>query len=37
MNPFADFEFKDMKEVFNLDATEIGLIGSDIFVKSAIN
>ena len=36
MNPFADFEFKDMKEVFNLDATEISFIGNDIFVKSAI-
>ena len=34
MNPFADFEFEDMKEVFNLNTTEIRFLGNDIFVKS---
>ena len=36
MNPFADFEFKNMNEVFDLNATEITFIGNDIFVKSVI-
>ena len=36
MNAFADFEFKDMKDVFNLNASEIKFIGDDIFVRSAI-
>ena len=36
MNPFSDFEFTDMDEVFNLNEPEISLIGNDIFVKSAI-
>ena len=34
MNPFADFEFKDMKEVLNLKSPEISVIGNDIYVKS---
>ena len=36
MNPFSDFEFRDMDEVFNLNETEISFIGDDIFVKSTI-
>ncbi len=34
MNPFSDFEFTDMDEVFNLNKSEISFIGEDIFVKS---
>ncbi|ABM72633.1 putative Diaminohydroxyphosphoribosylaminopyrimidine deaminase and 5-amino-6-(5-phosphoribosylamino)uracil reductase [Prochlorococcus marinus str. MIT 9515] len=37
MNPFSDFEFTDMDQVFNLCKSEINFIGDDIFVKSAIN
>ena len=36
MNPFSDFEFADMDEIFDLDEPEISLIGDDIFVKSVI-
>ena len=36
MNPFSDFEFKDMDEVLNLKEPEISFIGDDIFVKSTI-
>ena len=36
MNPFSDFEFNDMDEVFNLNKTEIKFINDDIFVKSSI-
>ena len=36
MNPFSDFEFTDMDEVFNLNEPEISVIGDDIFVKSSI-
>ena len=36
MNPFSDFEFTDMNEVFNLEEPEINFIGNDIFVKSSI-
>ncbi len=36
MNPFSDFKFKDMDEVFNLNKSEISFIGEDIFVKSTI-
>ena len=36
MNPFSDFEFTDMDEVFNLNQSEINFIGDDIFVKSII-
>ena len=32
MNPFTDFEFKDMNEIFNLKSPEISFIGDDIFV-----
>ena len=34
MNPFSDFEFTDMDEVFNLDNSEISFVGDDIFVKN---
>ena len=37
MNAFEDFEFKDMKEVFNLNPTEISIVGNDLFVKSVFN
>ena len=36
MNPFSDFEFADMDEVFDLNKPEISFIGDDIFVKSNI-
>ncbi len=36
MNPFSDFEFTNMNEIFNLKSSEISLIGDDIFVKSTI-
>ncbi len=36
MNPFSDFEFKDMDEVFNLNKPEISFIDDDIFVKTSI-
>ena len=36
MNPFSDFEFKDMDEVFNLNETEFSFIGDDILVKSTL-
>ena len=37
MNPFADFGFRDINEVFNLNTSEISFIGNDICVKSLIN
>ncbi len=36
MNPFSDFEFTDMDDVFNLYESEISFIKDDIFVKSTI-
>ena len=36
MNPFSDFQFTDMDEVFNLNNPEISLLSDDIFVKSTI-
>ncbi len=36
MNPFSDFEFTNMDEVFNLNKTEINFISDDIYVKSSI-
>ena len=36
MNPFSDFQFSDMDEVFNLNEPEISFIGDDIFVESTI-
>tara|TARA_Y100000766_G_scaffold251402_1_gene235047 strand:- start:49 stop:1140 length:1092 start_codon:yes stop_codon:yes gene_type:complete len=36
MNPFADFEFVDMKDVINVCSTDVNYIGKDICVKSSI-
>ena len=36
MNPFSDFGFTDMDEVFNLNKKEINFISDDIYVKSSI-
>ena len=36
MNPFADFEFRHMSEVFNLNSNDISFIGNDICIKSSI-
>ncbi len=36
MNPFSDFEFTDMNQVFNLKTSDINFIGNDICLKSAI-
>ena len=36
MNPFSDFEFTEMDEVFNLNKPEINFVGDDIFVKGTI-
>ena len=37
MNPFSDFEFTEMDEVFHLNQPEINFIGDDILVKSTFN
>ena len=34
MNPFSDFGFTDMDDVFKLNNPEISFVGDDIFVKS---
>ena len=34
MNPFGDFEFKEMHEIIKLNDSDISLIGNDICVKS---
>ena len=34
MNPFGDFEFKDMHEIIKLSESQISLIGDDICIKS---
>ena len=36
MNPLADFEFRDMNEVINLNASEINFVGNDICVESCL-
>ena len=36
MNPFADFDFKSMNEVKNLNLQEIKILNKDIFLKSVI-
>ena len=36
MNPFSDFGFTDMDEVFTLNKIEINFISDDIYVKSSI-
>jgi len=35
MNPFDDFEFKEMHEIIKLSDSQFGLIGNDIYVKSS--
>ena len=35
MNPFGDFEFKEMNEVIKLSDSQFSLIGNDICVKSS--
>ena len=37
MNPFFDFKFKNMNEVYNLKTQEINFIRNDIFVKSSLS
>ena len=34
MNPFGDFKFEDMNEIFKLSDSQVSLIGNDICVKS---
>ena len=34
MNPFGDFEFREMNEIINLSNPQVSLIGNDICVKS---
>jgi len=35
MNPFGDFEFKEMNEIIKLSDAQVSLIGNDICVKSS--
>ena len=35
MNPFGDFEFKEMHEIIKLTDSQVSLIGNDICVKSS--
>jgi len=36
MNPFGDFKFKEMYEIFKLIDSQFSLIGDDICVKSLL-
>ena len=36
MNPFGDFEFKEMNEIINLSYSQVNLIRNDICVKSSL-
>ncbi|MBO8240577.1 bifunctional diaminohydroxyphosphoribosylaminopyrimidine deaminase/5-amino-6-(5-phosphoribosylamino)uracil reductase RibD [Prochlorococcus marinus XMU1412] len=36
MNPFGDFEFREMNETIKLSGSKIRFIGNDIFVKSSL-
>ena len=36
MNPFCDFEFKNMEEAISLDYSDIDFIKNDLFIKSSI-
>ena len=36
MNPFGDFEFKDMHEVIKLNDCQVSLISNDICIKSLL-
>ena len=35
MNPFGDFEFKEMHEIIKLSNSMVSFIGNDIFIKSS--
>ena len=35
MNPFGDFEFKEMHEIIKLTNSQFSLIGNDICLKSS--
>jgi len=35
MNPFGDFEFKEMNEIITLNNSQFSLVGNDICVKSS--
>jgi len=35
MNPFGDFEFKEMNEIIKLSDSQFGLIGNDICLKNS--
>jgi len=35
MNPFGDFEFREMNEIIKLSYSQFSLIGNDICVKSS--
>ncbi len=37
MNPFGDFQFKEMQEIIKLSDSNFSLIGNDICVKSSFN
>ena len=37
MNPFGDFEFREMNEIIKLNNLHVSLIGNDICVKSSFN
>ena len=37
MNPFDDFEFKEMHETIKVSYSQFSLIGNDICVKSSFN
>ncbi len=36
MNPFGDFEFKEMNQVINLNEFQINLLGNDLCIKSSL-
>ena len=36
MNPFGDFEFREIKEAIKLNNSQVSLIGNDICVKSLL-
>ena len=36
MNPFGDFEFREMNEIIKLSESQLSLIGNDICVKSSL-
>ena len=35
MNPFGDFKFEEMNEIFKLSDSQVALVGNDICVKSS--